>query len=118
MAKERTCLLLTSPTLLPMDSKIKVFLLEPACGYQVSRSNPGLGLLGTVQLLNWQREGLYFMCNATEGCLSKAWARYTTIVDSDMEPLPLLKGDLLAQSRVLLCNLISVLLRKPTNPFN
>lgn len=57
------------------------------------------------------------MCNVTQG-LSKAWTRYTIAVDFDMLLLLLQKGDLLAHSRVILCNLISALLRKPTNPFN
>lgn len=58
-----------------------------------------LGCWGTVRLLNWQREGLYFTCGVTQG-LSRAWARYTTTVDFDTELLPLQKGDLLAHSRV------------------
>lgn len=46
MVKERTFLLPISPTLLPMDSNIKLGLLEPAPGCQVSCSNAGLGLPG------------------------------------------------------------------------
>lgn len=76
-----------------------------------------LGCYGTEQLLNWQREGLCFLCNVTQGP-SKAWARCTTAVDVDTESLPPQKGDMLAHSRVLLYNSIRALLGKPTNPFN
>ena len=94
-----------------MDSKIELCQLEPACGCQVSRGNPGLGLLGHCAVPELAEGGsvLHVQCN------TKAWAGYTTTVDFDTELLPLQKGNLLAHSRVLL---ISTLLRKPTNPFN
>lgn len=74
MAKERTFLLTTTPTLFPVDSNIKLSLLEPAAGCQVSFSNTGLRLPGHCAAPELA-ERRCILCVPFNKILSKAWAR-------------------------------------------